>query len=273
MNKCAPFVLACSLCTAAWAEDAPVKQHIDVNSLNGGRTQVIENVVVPVPSEIFAVLDKQGKPGWIEVLRPLKGEVKAQATKEQDALMMGLVIAEGFVAVEATNAEEVKNIGRSVLSLSQPLGVRKEVTRRANAITESADKSDWKQVRKELDGALSDVKTAMNRLQNQDLAQLVSLAGWLRGTEALTMVVEKNYSKDGAELLHQPILLEFFKGRLEGMRSDVKKDPLVAKVKRALGDLEPLMGGEEPRLDEETVKKIQVIATDAIKSINQKTNP
>jgi hypothetical protein len=38
-------------------------------------------------------------------------------------------------------------------------------------------------------------------LGDEQLAQLVSLGGWLRGTEALTQVVMKNYSRDGAELL------------------------------------------------------------------------
>jgi hypothetical protein len=49
-------------------------------------------------------------------------------------------------------------------------------------------------VRKEWDGVLPDVQQGMNELQSEQLAQLVSLGGWLRGTEALTALVLQNYS-------------------------------------------------------------------------------
>ena len=47
----------------------------------------------------------------------------------------------------------------------------------------------------------------MNEVHDEKLSQLVSLGGWLRGTEVLTAVVDRRFSEDGAELLHQPDLL------------------------------------------------------------------
>ena len=268
MKKSALFALALAFSSAAmWAEPA---QHIDINGIGGEKksgAQVIEDVIVPVPSEIFLVLDKQGKPAWSEVLRPMKQAIQPQGGPEQIALTLGAVIAEGFVAVEAENTEEVKNIGRSVWNLSKGIGVKKAVERRSSAIISDADKKDWKGVRKELDGALSDVKTAMIDLRSQDLAQLVSLSGWLRGTEALTQVVLKDYKAEGAELLHQPLLLKNFKRRIEMLKN--KKDPLVEKIHQGLLQLEPLMSGEG-EVSEKTVKDIQDICSDLIKAINQK---
>ena len=57
----------------------------------------------------------------------------------------------------------------------------------------------------------------MNELQDQKLSQLVSLGGWLRGTQILTTVVKQHFSRDGAELLHQPDLLKYFNDRLTAM--------------------------------------------------------
>ncbi len=57
----------------------------------------------------------------------------------------------------------------------------------------------------------------MNEVHDEKLSQLVSLGGWLRGTEVLTAVVNKRFSNDGAELLHQPDLLIYFEQRLAGM--------------------------------------------------------
>ena len=57
----------------------------------------------------------------------------------------------------------------------------------------------------------------MNEMQDEKLSHLVSLGGWLRGTEVLTAVVNKQFTPDGAELLNQPELLTYFQERLAGM--------------------------------------------------------
>ena len=61
---------AAPLATAETSSKPPAK--IDV-SLLPQQTKLIDDVVVPVPSEIFAVLDKLGRPNWTAVLRPIKG--------------------------------------------------------------------------------------------------------------------------------------------------------------------------------------------------------
>ena len=172
--------------------------HIDVSQLPA-HAKMIDDVVVPVPSEIFAVLDKLGKPSWKDVEHPMTGVAQPLGEQPQIALQLGAVIAEGFIAVEAEDATEVKQIGKSVLNLGKALGVEREVKARALAITTAADAKNWNDVRNELDRAMGDVKKAMAKLDSESLSQLVSLGGWLRGTEALTAVVGKTYSKDGAE--------------------------------------------------------------------------
>ena len=57
----------------------------------------------------------------------------------------------------------------------------------------------------------------MNEVHDEKLSQLVSLGGWLRGTQVLTSVVDRHFSADGAELLHQPDLLDYFQRKLATM--------------------------------------------------------
>ena len=137
---------------------------------------MVERVVVPVPSEVFAVLDKLGKPNWPEVLNVQKSAAEPAGGERQISLLLGTVIAEGFIAVEAENAQEVKNIGNSVRLLSKAIGVEKAVSRRATSIVEYADKKRWADVRRELDLALSDVRQAMIELNSEPLALGVPLA-------------------------------------------------------------------------------------------------
>jgi hypothetical protein len=245
--------------------------HIDVSKLPS-QAKLIDDVVVPVPSEIFGVLDKLGpKPHWTSVQRSGMANVKPIGEQAQIALELGTVIAEGFVAVEAEDTAEVKNIGNAVLTLAKALGVEKQVKERAKAITEAADKKDWTGVRRELDKTLDSVRDAMAALKSEQLSQLVSLGGWLRGTEALTKVVNDAYSKDGAELLHQPMLLDYFEKRLANMKQKIKANAIVTKVQKGILEIRPLVGLEDgTQISEKTVQEIGKIAEDLVKTINSK---
>ena len=132
MKALLPTLTAASIALATPCHAEP-PSHIDVSAFPpAGR--LIDDVVVPVPSEVFRVLDKLGKPHWEDVLRSSKSLAKPPGEQAQTALLLGTVIAEGFIAVEATNTAEVKEIGKNVLNLAKALGVGKEVTKRTNQI-------------------------------------------------------------------------------------------------------------------------------------------
>lgn len=263
------FFLALAVFTStALAEPPP--QHIDVQKFTGP-TAVVENVVVPLPSEIFQILDKLGKkPNWSEVLRPVKASPSVDP--EQTAFVLGTVVAEGFIAVEAENPSAVREIGNTVRNLSKALGVEKAVVKHANAIITAADKKDWMNVRRELDGVLADVKKAMSLMNSEARSQLVSLGGWLRGTEALTQVVQRNYTKDGAGLLHQPVLVDHFTTQINAMDKKMKSNPLVEKALEGLKEIRPLMGTGDADISEKTVKEIGAIAEKLVQAIGAKPN-
>ena len=256
-----PILCAAFLGPVCLAQGEPPRS-IDVGSLPA---TVVDEVVVPVPTEVFGVLDKLGSPNWHEVLRPV--EKGSPGNRPQVALLLGATIAEGFIAVEAQEAEEVKKIGRQVLSLSKAIGVQKSVISRTSSIIEAADKKDWQTIRQEFDGASKDVKQAMIELKDAQLAQLVSLGGWLRGTEALTQVVGKNYTKDGAELLHQPAILDYFQRKLDTLNKHLKESAVVKKIARRLPELHTLIepaGGVSPQ----KVEKIHSITAELVKAIS-----
>ena len=99
----------------------------------------------------------------------------------------------------------------------------------------------------------------MNEVHDEKLSQLVSLGGWLRGTEVLTSVVTKHFSADGAELLHQPDLLSYFQRRLQAMPEF--KLPIIREIEDALVQVKPLIDVGSARIPPESVKKINEITT------------
>lgn len=225
----------------------------------------VDDVVVPVPSEIFIVLDKLGTPNWRAELRDNLGQ--NTGNRAQVALLLGTVIADGFVAVEAQDPEKVKDIGQYVLTLADAINVRKAVIARSKSITDKAEAKDWRAVRAEFDGALQDVRGAMEELGDDDLAQLVSIGGWIRGTQVLTSIVGKNYTTDGAELLNQPELVNYFSRRIDEMRSSrLRKEELVARVRKLLRDIKPIIN-KEGTITPESVGKINKMTGDTVTAI------
>src|SRR4051794_24868635 len=89
MKKALIAVLAAAAGTS-FAQGEPPQQ-IDIKNLPGG-AKVVEHVVIPVPTEIFSVLDKIGNPKWKEVLRPVPKNLKTPSEREHIALLLGSVI-------------------------------------------------------------------------------------------------------------------------------------------------------------------------------------
>src|SRR5438132_4341144 len=249
INKWAGFTLAV-IGFSAQAAQAP--QRIDVKQY-----RKVEDVVVPLPGEVFAALNKLGPVNWKEFVRTEKGANFSE--RPRTALLLGNVIADGFIAVQAQDAPAVKDIGQRVLSLAKGIGVGSSITPHAKAITEAADKRKWDNVRPELDRSQSSVQGAMNELQDQKLSQLVSLGGWLRGTQILTSVVNKHFTQEGAELLHQPDLLRYFGDRLTAMPE--YSVPVVECIKHATVEVRSLIDSGSRPISPEAVRKVNEITT------------
>ncbi len=199
-----------------------------------------DKVVVPIPSEIFNVLDKFDvtRNDWRAELKVPERE--ACKDRLQFALFLGRVVAEGFLAVEAQDQEAIRKIGRKVLSVAEELGLRKAVIKHTKAIIEEAGDSDWNAVREEFDATRQTVREEMEKRRDQDLAQCVSVGGWIRGTEIITSLINHNYSTKKSEILHQPQLLEHFTSTFKEVRT-FQRNPRIKKVIAGLDKLQPLM--------------------------------
>src|SRR5437868_6809626 len=99
--------------------NAAPPQQIDVKTLKLSKN--VEDVVVPLPGEIFAALNKLGGVNWHEYVRTNKGSNFTE--RPRLALLLGTVIADGFIAVQAQDGPAVKEIGQRVKKLAGAIGV------------------------------------------------------------------------------------------------------------------------------------------------------
>jgi hypothetical protein len=257
-------LLACSASAAAAKDDSPGVEKFDGGKFPG---YVMDEVVVPVPSEIFSVLDKLGSPNWKEEIRKVR--IPETTNRQELALSFGVIVAEGFVAVQAQDKQTVEDIGREVINLSKRLALSKAVTSHANSILNAVKGDDWKGVRRELDQTQATVRSEMDRMKDSDLAQCVSLGGWLRGTASVTSVVNKNYTEDRAELLNQPMLVEHFSKSISSMSSTARKYDVINAMNKGLIKIKKDMGTGEGTFPLDKVRSIQSTCEDLLNLIMQ----
>ena len=251
-NFAISFALLIGIASTPALADPPPS--IDLSKLPG---TMIDNVVVPVPREVFLSLDKLGDRDWNAQI--MESEFDTLGGREQVALLFGVVVADGFVAVQAENRDAVTSIGRHVSRLAKALGVSEAVTAHAGAIIDAAGKDDWDAVRSELDRVQESVRSQMRAMRDENLADLVSAGGWLRGTQAASALIKAAYSKESAEVLHQPDLAKHITRQLEG----AKRSKLAGSIATSLGEIQPLIGLDSG-LSEYAVDKIHTTATDLV---------
>src|SRR5207247_5405469 len=198
-----------------------------------------DSISIPTPGELFAALEKPGKTNWSRQYRgPMSMTYRNRA---QIALNLGGLIADGFIAVEAKDSQQVKNIGSDIIKLSKALGVSENVLSRGNSINEFAENGEWDVLQEELEATQNEVKTSMQSHSDQDLVILVSLGGWIRGTQVVSAAIMKNYNERSARVLRQPALVNFICSKINDISPGMRSEPLVKEVSGQLSGIEKLV--------------------------------
>jgi hypothetical protein len=244
--------------------------HLSADQLaKAGRS---DSITIPTPGELFAALGKTGKTNWSGQYR---GPIPVTySNRAQIALNLGGLLADGFIAVEAKDSQQVKNIGSDIIKLAKALGVSEQLLSRGSSINEFAEHNEWDTLQEELEATQNEVKSSMQSHADQDLVILVSLGGWIRGTQVVTGAIVKDYSEGSAKVLRQPALVHFMQSKVNEISPELRGEPLVKDVSQQLGEIEKLVSfppDKAPTLDE--VRKINTSVAKMMTEIESKELP
>ena len=209
-----------------------------------GQVVRIESITIPMPGEFFAAINKQGRPNWKQLVRT--GTPEATDSRSQIALILGTLVADGYIAVEAQDSQGVKNIGKEIINLAKKLNVSQSVLGRGNSINDFAENNDWNALREELEATQNEVKLDMFEQKDSSLVTLVTLGAWVRGTELASGLIEGSYTPEFARLLRQPAIIEFLLEQIGTLPLAMQEDPLVAKLRSALVKSRDFVVAETP---------------------------
>jgi hypothetical protein len=245
------------------------KKNSPPSSLNTGQMQgalYVDALSVPSPGEFFASINKVSRPNWTTLDHG--GNAPVTTNRAQLALAIGVFVTNGFIAVEAQDGQQVKNMGRDMMALSKALGVSQTILSRGNNLVDFADDDQWDPLRNELEATENEVKSTMLGQQDHYLITLISAGSWLREIEIASEIIVNHYSQRGAALLQEPALAFHLASELESLPEKLRTDPLVLNVKETLNHLATLQKKEPYGLTKEDLGVLQLEIKKIVASIS-----
>lgn len=251
--------------SAGWASDTEVTPAPLTKEAIAGAV-FVEDFSIPNAGELFAAFNKLGKHDWSSLFR--KPPAAPLLSRPQIALSIGILIADGFLAAEAQDRQQVKNVSREIKLLTKSLGLEQDFVGRNNSIADLADNKQWDALDEELEAVQNELATAMEGRRDDELVMLMALGSWLRSLEVVSSHLASNYTADAAKVLRQPWVCGYFCGRLEALSAKNKAAPIIAELHRSL----PAVGGalsfpaDNPP-SAEAVVELRVLTTDLLNHI------
>jgi hypothetical protein len=197
------------------------------------------SVTVPTPAEFFGAIDKISRPDWASFYRD-PGPISFP-TRPQTAFNLGVLVTDGYIAVEAQDGQQVKNTGKDIIALARALGVGEDVLARGKSIADFADQNDWFALREELEATTNEVRRAMAGQRDEGLASLIVAGAWLRALQVGSRVAEAGGDESCAALLRQPGLVAFLGEQIDSLPEKARRGPVVTRVGTVLETVEEAM--------------------------------
>lgn len=199
----------------------------------------VNTFTAPSIKKLFADLADLGALPYERLRRDLPKDAPRDRT--QVALSLGMLIADGFLMVTTEKISEFEQVGRGVLKHAKALGAGDRISRHTKTIIENSAGGDWDVLKDELAKTQVDVEAELVLLRDHEIAQLISLGGWIRGLEISAAAASEPFSPKKAAVLARADLVEFFQYSLLDLPEKVRaRDPLKS-VMTALDEIAALL--------------------------------
>jgi hypothetical protein len=214
----------------------------------------LDTVSIPTPGEFFLALDKQCQPNWSKLLRP--SLPSSTSDRERIALQLGILSADGFMAIEAQDGQSVKNTARDILLLAKKLNVSQQIVARSQSISDFADAGNWSRLREELDAMQNDIRLCLLEQKDSPLVVLAMAGSWVRQLDMASNLLASAQTPASAEILLQPEIASRILDRVETLPENSKRRPIVKQLSEGLQAASTLMSQSKSCLSPSAVQSM-----------------
>lgn len=182
------------------------------------------------------------------------------------AIELGMLIAEGFLVVEAEQMDKVENLATTLSKYGKALGAGERVNRHAAGLLENAKKQDVKKLKAELAATQRDVEAELMVLRDADLAHLISLGGWIRALQISSIAVDEQFTVERARKVMREDIADYYTESVAGLEPAIAERQNYLTMRDLLAGMRTEMTfaeGVEP--SKETMSEIRKQAGELMK--------
>ena len=231
----------------------------------------VNELTAPLVGKVFSDLELF-QPPPLDMVRSFDLK-ESFPNRFQTALQFGALVAHGFVATIARQKQLIIDTGRALIREANTLSAGQRLTARSKSLFELSERNDWQGLREELNATQEEVEDSMLELKDGELADLVSLGGWLRGFQLAAHVTADHYTPEKAAALVRPVVMDYFIDRMDCLSPSVKKRSVVITIGSSLKTIRSVAVPEKP-ITQGDVVRMRDLADEAMKAaLSKETAP
>ena len=262
MKVCLPFLVL--LCTHfGHAQDKPKIPEDLLDDEVFRSESALNDYTVPSIAKVFNELDKIAPLAY----DPKHLEIHEQRTTKKNrlALRLGTLIANGFIAVQTGNSDDVPKITTYINQYAKSLAAGDRVQKHGAALLEHAKAKDLDKLKQALAATQRDVELELVKLKDPDLSHLISLGGWLQALDSAALAVDKKYTPERALTLFREDVADYYAESIGSLNPSISSLPEFIKMRELLQGLRNAMVLEEnAKPTAEQVKEVTKVSAELL---------
>lgn len=224
------------------------------------------NVVLPSPSQLFSALDKSPNIDW-ESLVEVNQETN-YLSETEIALNIGSRSADALILTYANDYEGAGKLWVTIKDLATRLNLDTIINEKQEIIRQALDERETRDLLQALDSVHAAIENYLRETQQEDLAILVSLGGWLEALHLTTQWLSEHYNTDLAELISQSHIAERYEELLSSMNQIRRDNETLSQIALALPQIKELTEVEQGNvITQEKVQNLHQIVTEINQSM------
>ncbi len=164
------------------------------------------------PSELYARLAEATRPQWRQLYRPTV--TRCLEGRPQAAMGLGAVTADLFLAAQARDTQQIRNLIQDEETIEKTLGMIERMAPFRVEVLTAADQSDWPRVGEAIEKFSAGQRRSLRTQKDEPLAELAYIGQWLRTLQICHSVVISKELEDQQLAIGNPLLIAEMTRRL-----------------------------------------------------------
>ncbi|MGB0327170.1 MAG: hypothetical protein ACON4R_10305 [Akkermansiaceae bacterium] len=219
----------------------------------------LNEFTVPSIAKVFDELEKVSPLSYSS--DHLKKHERLPLDRSRLALRLGTLIADGFIAVQTGNSQDVEIISSHLSRYAKALGAGDQIKKHAAALLEHAKAKDLNKLKLALATTQRDVESELVGLRDPDLSHLISLGGWLQALDSAALAVNKKFTEERALTLFREDIADYYAESIGSLNPSLSQQKYMIEMRELLQGLRTSMSlKENTKPTAEAVKEVTEVS-------------